>query len=295
MIDVHDTSSWPEGMLGLLCNEGLLEEASPSSVHTCTDCDDQHTEEVQRVEEPLGSAARLYISCPVRGRIRVGARELRRWRLVPEGWARLVGRLLGAAVNCQLVVPGRAWWVGVAILGGDSRQLFFARGLDWQSGGQSTVEQIAVCSGPALPVVFVPYGLPVNSHINAASLSQIMRLVDDGIHLNQARLDAVTSGWRDGKPLAATGESLVFEYAEDFRSVVLRGVAYSLTPRQAQVIELLFGVRGTGMPELSQEYILDRIGSKSLRLTLRDVFRKSPAWKTLVVPGDRRGMYRLNL
>ena len=61
------------------------------------------------------------------------------------------------------------------------------------------------------------------------------------------------------------------------------------------LVHFLFESHQNGTAELSQEYILDRIGSEGDTLTLRDVFRNSPAWRTLVVQGSRRGMYRLNL
>ena len=48
-----------------------------------------------------------------------------------------------------------------------------------------------------------------------------------------------------------------------------------------------------GTPEVSQHTILAEIESDAERL--RDLFRDSPLWGTLIVPGERRGHYKLNI
>ena len=99
-----------------------------------------------------------------------------------------------------------------------------------------------------------------------------------------------------GDPAAGAGTPSAVTYfllAEDGRSAVLHGINYTLTSQQAQVVELLFNARNAGTPELSHEHLLERIGSKAR--TLRDVFKNSDAWATLVVKGSKRGLYRLNI
>lgn len=93
--------------------------------------------------------------------------------------------------------------------------------------------------------------------------------------------------------IRANGEHEDFRHSEDFRSVFLRGQEYTLTTQQAQIVEMLYDAHRNKTPDLSPEYILDRIGSPGSRF--RDSFRNSDAWGTLVVPGKRRGTYRLNL
>jgi len=85
-----------------------------------------------------------------------------------------------------------------------------------------------------------------------------------------------------------------FKHSTDFRSVTLNGKLYTLTSKQAQVIEMLYEAYEHGTPELGQAYILEQLGERSTRL--RDTFKRNPdAWRALVVSGARRGSFRLNL
>lgn len=93
--------------------------------------------------------------------------------------------------------------------------------------------------------------------------------------------------------IRTNGEHEDFRHSEDFRSVFLRGREYTLTTQQAQIVEMLYDAHKNKTPDLSDDYILDRLGSPGSRF--RDSFRNSDAWGTLVVSGKRRGTYRLNL
>lgn len=84
-----------------------------------------------------------------------------------------------------------------------------------------------------------------------------------------------------------------FGHSADFRSIRFRRTSHSLTPRQAQVVQLLFEAYRQGTPELSVAYILESLGTQNSRL--QDTFRNSPLWRTLIVPGKRKGTYRLDL
>jgi hypothetical protein len=84
-----------------------------------------------------------------------------------------------------------------------------------------------------------------------------------------------------------------FEHSEDFRTVEFGGKSYNLTPRQAQVVQFLFEEREKRMPEVAKDRILETLGSPNSRL--RDTFKNSGLWGTLILPGMRRGTYRLNL
>jgi hypothetical protein len=97
-------------------------------------------------------------------------------------------------------------------------------------------------------------------------------------------------------PLAETGfvEPVAgFRHSPDFRSVSLHEELFALTTQQAQVIQILLDAYRNGTPELSQAYILDRIGSDSGEL--RNTFRSLKDWPNLIVRGARRGTFRLNL
>lgn len=85
-----------------------------------------------------------------------------------------------------------------------------------------------------------------------------------------------------------------FTHSNDYRSVTLSGIPFSLTSRQAQVIGILHEHHENGTPDVGTDHILVELGSKNSRL--RDTFRTNQtAWKTLIRQGGKRGTVRLNL
>jgi hypothetical protein len=70
-------------------------------------------------------------------------------------------------------------------------------------------------------------------------------------------------------------------HSPDYRSVHWFGCDYTFTPTQAAVIRQLWEAWEDGTPGVGQETLLEGAGSTGDRL--RDVFRGSPAWGTLVV------------
>jgi len=92
-------------------------------------------------------------------------------------------------------------------------------------------------------------------------------------------------------PLAS--HAVEFSPSDDYRSAAFRGQRYSFTSRQAQVIEMLHKAFAKGTPALGKDHILEQLESSNSRL--RDTFKKHPAWGSLIVSGEKRGTYRLNL
>lgn len=85
-----------------------------------------------------------------------------------------------------------------------------------------------------------------------------------------------------------------FKHSEDYSSVSLNGKPFTLTPRQAQVIQLLHAAYENGTPEIGSQFILEKIESPNSRL--RDTFKSNPdAWKTLIKAGAKKGTVRLNI
>ena len=72
-----------------------------------------------------------------------------------------------------------------------------------------------------------------------------------------------------------------FKHSPDYRSYA------------AQAVQLLHEQYLNGTPEVGKDYILEELGTPSKRL--RDIFQCCPRWKELIVPGEKRGTYRLNL
>ncbi len=85
----------------------------------------------------------------------------------------------------------------------------------------------------------------------------------------------------------------VFQHSDDFRSVTWKGKKFTFTSRQAQVIELLYDASQNNTPDVGKDYILEQLDSPSSRL--RDTFKNSPVWGTLIIRGKKKGTYRLNL
>jgi len=83
-----------------------------------------------------------------------------------------------------------------------------------------------------------------------------------------------------------------FEHSDDYRWVKLRGAEFKLSKRRAKVIAILHDAYQVRKPVLSWEQISNRLGEGSQSMS--DLFKKSPAWKTLIIEVSS-GLYRLNL
>lgn len=87
-------------------------------------------------------------------------------------------------------------------------------------------------------------------------------------------------------------ETKSFIPSADFRSVKNNGKEYTLTSKQASVVELLYNAYMSGATELSQDYIIEQFRGNRLR----DIFRTSPeAWRELICKGTKKGNVRLNI
>jgi hypothetical protein len=294
VVTVRETKTWPAHMLETLCKAGLLSPSTPSNVYTCTSCTEEHDEEVMVVESPAGSALRMYIQCPSVGRVQVDPEELRQWQLIPNGLVNLVSRLMEIPAPYQEIVPGRIWRMGVTTLGKISREVVMIRGLCWDDGHR-ILEKIT--NYTSIPIVLVlPYHVPGDTGICFLPLSRVLHLTNGVISIDRVTVELITSAWPSPLPVAPKPDGKkMFSHSEDFRSWQVNDDYFVLTTRQTQVAEVLFEAYENKTPELSSEYILDRIGSESDSATLRDIFRNSKAWNNLIVKGSRRDMYRLNL
>lgn len=80
-------------------------------------------------------------------------------------------------------------------------------------------------------------------------------------------------------------------HSDDFRSVLWDGANYEFTTNQARVVQRLWEAWENGTPSLSQDALLTSVDLNAGRL--RDVFKGNDAWGKLIVPGDRRGSFKL--
>ena len=94
-------------------------------------------------------------------------------------------------------------------------------------------------------------------------------------------------------PISETrSESQEFQHSPDYASVNWLGQQYQFNKKQATCVRLLHEAWFEGTPYLSGDYLLREIESAS---KMSDLFKRHPAWGSLIVPGERRATYRLKL
>ncbi|MHC4365193.1 MAG: hypothetical protein ACYSU6_00790 [Planctomycetota bacterium] len=92
----------------------------------------------------------------------------------------------------------------------------------------------------------------------------------------------------DAKTIAATPET---KHSIDFRSVCWFGTNYNFTPNQAAAVEILWKAWENGTPDVGGDTIAVKVESDSRRA--RDIFKKHPAFGSMIRRGQTKGTYRL--
>ena len=117
------------------------------------------------------------------------------------------------------------------------------------------------------------------------------------VELDRPKVAAVVitdDGTTGGNPIGFVDPwDMLLTYRDNSRYVRWQGRSFKLSNRQAEVVRLLYRAYENGIPELSDKFICENLGTSGSRL--RDTFRKSKVWGTLIVEGSRGGMRRLNL
>lgn len=96
-------------------------------------------------------------------------------------------------------------------------------------------------------------------------------------------------------PIWGKSLSPYFTFSPDFRSVNYNGEVYALTSSLAKIVEILYNAWEKGTPEVSTAYISEQMEGLLATSDLRDSYRKSKIWKTLLVSGTTKGTLRLNI
>jgi hypothetical protein len=129
-----DVMRWQDGERRALLEAGWLRDAGHARHYTCTDCERECAEEVQFVEAE-GQPLRAFIPCSGgHGRIYLEPEALRRWSACA---GQIVGTLceeLAIQDGPLEVVRGRLWWLGKAVFGAGTPDVFLARGAAWRDG-----------------------------------------------------------------------------------------------------------------------------------------------------------------
>ena len=90
------------------------------------------------------------------------------------------------------------------------------------------------------------------------------------------------------EPLKSSSE---FRHSPDYATVVRHGKQFTLTPQQAQIIQILHEAFKNGTPSLKPDYILEKIEGGT---RLLDSFKSNKAaYESLIAKGERT--VRLNL
>jgi hypothetical protein len=84
-----------------------------------------------------------------------------------------------------------------------------------------------------------------------------------------------------------------FEVSEDCGTVRYRGKEYVLTRNQASMMRVLYQAYLDGFPNVEKLKLLAAVNNEESQV--KDSWKLSPLWGTLIVSDKRRGRYRLNL
>ena len=87
-------------------------------------------------------------------------------------------------------------------------------------------------------------------------------------------------------------ESQEFQHSLDYASVNWRGQEYQFNEDQATCVRLLHEAWLEGTPYLSGHHLLTTIEGA---VKMSGLFKRHPAWKHLILIGERKATYRLNL
>lgn len=84
-----------------------------------------------------------------------------------------------------------------------------------------------------------------------------------------------------------------FIHSPDFRSINKNGEQFTLTSKQAQVIQILSEAWEQGSISLGQDYIIEKVSPDTSTKRLTDYFKRNPkAWKALI-ESSGKGIFRL--
>jgi len=289
----EDVREWPQGVLQALLDAGILREVEFARSVICQECPEACSVDVHFVDGGQGQESRAFIECTDRddiGRVYVPLERLRTWRLSPKGLAEWVAHELGAGAT-EEVAPGRLWWLGGPHLNERRVDVFLARGANW-SDAQTVFGQVDRLQRCVYPIVLLPADMPHESPLSdmaTVSLPHLLRLQGGEITLDEAGLKEAI-----GSRQIPVSDDGPFHHSPDFRSVSLNGQEFALTTSQAKVVECLWENYENRTPDVSQDYLIETV-LDSTQSRLKDVFKNSDAWGTLIAPGRTRGTFRLNI
>ncbi|HUV31687.1 MAG TPA: hypothetical protein VMY05_11445 [Acidobacteriota bacterium] len=149
----------------------------------------------------------------------------------------------------------------------------------------------------------------ISKKVKSSQVIRFKSAVESFVDIAKRQIDSagyipdpqMTLGGHTGS-LAASADSTesvdesVFRHSPDYRAVWLRGSEYMLTPREAQVIQILHEQYEQGVPWIGKDWIIQEVsGSESNIQRLRDLFRDKKVYYALVKKSEGQAIYRLNI
>jgi hypothetical protein len=122
----NEIGDWPEGILNIFLEAGLLKEIQPANVIECPGCEENCLMPVYNLLNGEDRTAVAFITCDKRqdiGRIPIDFVSLRRWRTGYNLLANLLAKLLDIEETPKQI-NDFLWRLGRVFLGGDYRELF---------------------------------------------------------------------------------------------------------------------------------------------------------------------------
>jgi hypothetical protein len=83
-------------------------------------------------------------------------------------------------------------------------------------------------------------------------------------------------------------------HGPDFCTVVWNGVEYVFSPMQAAIVRVLWEALANDTSEVHASTLLAQADSQLKEDRIDPLFFRHPAWKTMIVRGQRRGTCRLD-
>ena len=83
-------------------------------------------------------------------------------------------------------------------------------------------------------------------------------------------------------------------HSPDFCTVLWNGVEYVFSPMQGAIVRVLWEALANDTPEVHASTLLALAESELQETRIDPLFFRHPAWKKMIVRGQRRGTYRLD-
>jgi hypothetical protein len=257
-------ATWPPAARQKLVDLKFLIPAENANRVRCPECG-QHEEEVVVAQGP-GDFPRYFVPCPEVMRAYVSADDLRQWAVQASAIAEALATTLGLSGRCTELAPNRLWRLGRTNWQGASRDLMFARGLQWDDAATVRAEIVR----GRKPIIFVPRCLPPagfwrRSVPPVLVLSQFTSFRDDEIEIEAF---AVATAICDADAAGST-QGLVTVTEEQLKLIIRQQIKAKHKSELTDTV-LVAAYRHCGTYRAAAEYLTKQIG----RLVSKDsVFR----------------------